>query len=87
MWKALELWTRKVVGCSKQSLKDCHSRNLLNRSAGSNVDCGNPDQEVLEWNNIINWAKGCSYDVLAKNMTAFQLCPKNLLELSEKVID
>lgn len=54
MRKPPELWTRNMVECCKQSLKDYHSRNLENRNAESNVFCGGPDQEVLEWNNITN---------------------------------
>ena len=45
------------------------------------------DQEVLAGNNISSWTGDHSCDILAKNVAAFCLCPKNLPATEFKVRD
>lgn len=46
--KALQLWTRKVVGCWRKSLIRCPNRNLGDSSAESCADWQAPLQEISE---------------------------------------
>jgi hypothetical protein len=48
--------------------------------ATSNVDYDNPPQEVSEEKDISKWPRDHAYNILAKNATAFCLCPGNLPE-------
>lgn len=43
-----------------------------------NVNCEVQAQEISEGNNNSNWVRNNSFVVLAKNVVAFCLCPKNL---------
>jgi hypothetical protein len=54
------------------------SRSLEDSSTENNVNSGGLAQEVSEGNFISNVVKDHSCDILAKNVTAFCSCPKNL---------
>ena len=55
-------------------LKGHASRSLEDNNAETSVE------NVSAGNNISNWARDYLCDVLAKNVSAFCPCPKNLLE-------
>lgn len=82
LWKTLELWTKKLVDCYKQSLRSCWKRSLENSDAEISGVSADPAHEVpgrsKDFN--INWARCHSCDTLAKNLVAFCTCPKNLPE-------
>lgn len=58
------------------------SRSLENNNTGSDMDSRDSDQEVLKAHNIIGWLRGHFYVILAKNMSEFYSCPKNLQQLN-----
>ena len=60
------------------------TRSLKYNTAESNVDCQCLAQKVLERNNFSNWARDHSSGILAKNMSNFFSCPKNLPEAKLK---
>lgn len=64
--------------CYKQNLQGHYSRNLEDGSARSKAVCGGLAQEVSEGNNINNWARGHSGNILANHLVAFCHCPENL---------
>lgn len=53
-------------------------------SIKGDLNCGSPAQEVSEGRDISKWPKGCSGDILVKNVPAFCLSPKNLPEAKLK---
>lgn len=61
--------------CCKQSLRGHGSRRSEDGSARSQAVCGGLAQEV---NNINNWARGHSGNILANNLADFCHCPENL---------
>lgn len=79
-----------IEGC-KWTLT-CHpSRCLENNSAESYVDYGGPVQELFRENNIGNWAREGSCDILRgkknnKKLPVFSPCPKNFPEAKFKSI-
>lgn len=62
------------------------SRRLEDKSAESNVDYRYPNENVLQGNNVINWAKDHSFDIFAKNVATFCPCFKCLLGTKLKYI-
>lgn len=76
--KTREFGTQKVCECCKQSLQGHDSRNLEDGSARSNAVCRGLAQEVSEGNNVNNWARGHSGNILANNLVALCYCPENL---------
>ena len=66
-----------MVECFKHRLMGHPCNSLKDRSAKSYVDYCSPAQEVSEGNNISTWTRD-PYNILAKNVDAFFLCPKNL---------
>lgn len=66
-----------MIECFKQRLMGHPCSRLKDRSAESYVNYCSPAQEVSEGNNISNSTRD-PYNILAKNVAAFFLCPKNL---------
>ena len=52
MWKALNIFTRRVVKRCEKSVHDLSILSLEDSGAENNVDCGGPDEEASEYGSI-----------------------------------
>lgn len=63
------------------------SRTLEDIGAESNTDYGGPDQAISKDDNISSWTRDPACEILAKNVAAFGLYPKNMSESKLKNFD
>lgn len=81
MWKTFEPWTRKATEpCTLTGA----FRRIQEGNVESNLYCGTSAQEISEGSYISSCARDFSCDVLAKNVAAFYLWPKNFPEVKFK---
>lgn len=78
IWKALGLCKRSAIEQFKQGLVVHTTRNMKESGPEGYVNCKSSSPEDAEENDISIWPRDSSYDILARNISAFCHCCKNI---------
>jgi hypothetical protein len=70
--------------CFKWGLMGCHSRNVVNFVAVSDLNCADLAQEVSEERNFNMWPTDCFCGILVRSVATFCPCLKSLSEAKVK---
>jgi hypothetical protein len=80
IWKSLVKQDRESLQCCKQSLMSNSGGSSEDDNVDRNEDTEGQAHEISNYNMnfILNWTRGHSCYILAKNLSTLCLCPENL---------